>query len=147
MTLISGFGPLNYAGCFAATLSSALASYVSCPKLLQVIADDKLYPYWLVGILGKGYGKSKEPIRAYAFTFILALVFVLIGKFYGFIRISLWYYVLSTVFLSSAFIIAHLDVIALLISNFFLATFALMNYSTFHVSLVKPIGWRPTFKV
>lgn len=79
MTLISGFGPLNYAGCFAATLSSALASYVSCPKLLQVIADDKLYPYWLVGILGKGYGKSKEPIRAYAFTFVLALVFVLIG--------------------------------------------------------------------
>ncbi|XP_046634296.1 bumetanide-sensitive sodium-(potassium)-chloride cotransporter-like [Daphnia pulicaria] len=119
MTLISGFGPLNYAGCFAATLSSALASYVSCPKLLKVIADDKLYPYWLVGILGKGYGKAKEPIRAYAFTFILALVFVLI---------------------------AHLDVIALLISNFFLATFALMNYSTFHVSLVKPIGWRPTFK-
>jgi solute carrier family 12 sodium/potassium/chloride transporter 2 len=74
-------------------------------------------------------------------------VFVLIGTFYGFIRISLWYYVLLTVFLSSAFIIAHLDVIALLISNFFLATFALMNYSTFHVSLVKPIGWRPTFKV
>lgn len=119
MTLISGFGPLNYAGCFAASLSSALASYVSCPKLLQVIADDKLYPYWLVGVLGKGYGKSNEPIRAYAFTFVLALVFVLI---------------------------AHLDVIALLISNFFLATFALMNYSTFHVSLVKPIGWRPTFK-
>ena len=22
-----------------------------------------------------------------------------------------------------------------------------MNFSTFHVSLVKPIGWRPTFKV
>jgi len=38
-------------------------------------------------------------------------------------------------------------VIALLISNFFLATFALMNFSTFHVSLIKPIGWRPTFKV
>lgn len=37
--------------------------------------------------------------------------------------------------------------IALLISDFFLATFALMNFSTFHVSLVKPIGWRPTFKV
>lgn len=42
---------------------------------------------------------------------------------------------------------ASLDTVALLISNFFLATFALMNYSTFHVSLVKPIGWRPTFKV
>ena len=79
MTLISAFGPLNYAGCFAATMSSALASYISCPKLLQVIADDKLYPYWLVGVLGKGYGISQEPIRAYLFTFIVALIFILIG--------------------------------------------------------------------
>ena len=69
----------NYAGCFAATLSSSLASYVSCPKLLQVIADDNLYPYWMVGVLGKGYGQGKEPYRAYAFTFVLALTFVLIG--------------------------------------------------------------------
>lgn len=79
MTLISGYGPLNYAGCFAATFGSALASYVSCPKLLQMIGDDNIYPYWLVGVLGKGYGKAKEPFRAYAFTFFLALGFVLIG--------------------------------------------------------------------
>ena len=79
MTLISAYGPLNYAGCFAATLSSSLASYVSCPKLLQVIGEDGLYPYWLVGFMAKGYGKSKEPHLAYLFTFILALVFVLIG--------------------------------------------------------------------
>ena len=81
MALVSGFGPLNYAGCFAATLSSSLASYVSCPKLLQVIADDNVYPYWLVGVLGKGYGKGREPYRAYAFTFVLALAFVLVGEF------------------------------------------------------------------
>jgi len=79
MTLISAYGPLNYAGCFAATLSSALASFISCPKLMQVIGDDKLYPYWLVGFFAKGYGKSNEPIRAYAFTFLLVLVFILIG--------------------------------------------------------------------
>lgn len=42
---------------------------------------------------------------------------------------------------------ASLDTVALLISCFFLATFALMNYSTFHVSLIKPLGWRPTFRV
>ncbi len=41
---------------------------------------------------------------------------------------------------------AKLDTIALLISDFFLATFAIINFSTFHISLVKPIGWRPTFK-
>lgn len=34
--LVSGFGPFIYAGCFAATLSSALASLVSAPKVFQV---------------------------------------------------------------------------------------------------------------
>lgn len=34
--LVSLFGPLIYAGCFAATLSSALASLVSAPKVFQV---------------------------------------------------------------------------------------------------------------
>lgn len=36
--------------------------------------------------------------------------------------------------------------IAPLISNFFLAAYALINFSTFHASLAKPLGWRPTFK-
>lgn len=43
--------------------------------------------------------------------------------------------------------VAELNYIAPLISNFFLAAYALVNYSTFHASLVKPVGWRPTFKV
>ena len=33
--LVSLFGPVIYAGCFAATLSSALASLVSAPKVFQ----------------------------------------------------------------------------------------------------------------
>lgn len=119
MTLISAYGPLNYAGCFAATLSTALASYISCPKLLQVIGDDKLYPHWMVGWMTKGYGKSQEPHLAYLFTFFLALGFILI---------------------------AQLDMIALLISDLFLITFAFLNYACFHVDLVQPVGWRPTFK-
>ncbi|KAJ8938803.1 hypothetical protein NQ314_011339 [Rhamnusium bicolor] len=40
-----------------------------------------------------------------------------------------------------------LNLIAPLISNFFLAAYTLINFSTFHASLAKPIGWRPTFKV
>lgn len=39
--LVSGFGPLIYAGCFAATLSSALASLVSAPKVFQVKKQNK----------------------------------------------------------------------------------------------------------
>lgn len=81
MALISAFAPLNYVGCFAATISSALSDFVSCPALLQVIADDKLYPYWMVGFWGKTYGASKQPYRAFALTFGLALAFVLIGTY------------------------------------------------------------------
>jgi solute carrier family 12 sodium/potassium/chloride transporter 2 len=42
---------------------------------------------------------------------------------------------------------AQLDMIALLISDLFLITFAFLNYACFHVDLVQPVGWRPTFKV
>lgn len=37
MSMVSGFGPLITAGIFSATLSSALASLVSAPKVFQVI--------------------------------------------------------------------------------------------------------------
>lgn len=36
MSMVSGFGPVITAGIFSATLSSALASLVSAPKVFQV---------------------------------------------------------------------------------------------------------------
>ena len=36
METISAWGPLIYAGCFAATLSSAIASLVGAPRVFQV---------------------------------------------------------------------------------------------------------------
>jgi solute carrier family 12 sodium/potassium/chloride transporter 2 len=45
------------------------------------------------------------------------------------------------------YIAGQLNAIAPLISNFFLAAYALINFSTFHASLAKPIGWRPKFRV
>ena len=36
MELASSWGPLIYGGCFAATLSSAIASLVGAPRVLQV---------------------------------------------------------------------------------------------------------------
>ncbi|XP_073977668.1 sodium chloride cotransporter 69 [Rhodnius prolixus] len=117
MELVSAFGPLIYAGCFAATLSSALASLVSAPKVFQALCKDNLYPY--ITFFGKGYGKNGEPVRGYVLTFFISLAFILVGE---------------------------LNAIAPLISNFFLAAYALINFSTFHASLAKPVGWRPTFK-
>ncbi|KAH9638064.1 hypothetical protein HF086_014925 [Spodoptera exigua] len=115
--LVSGFGPLIYGGCFAATLSSALASLVSAPKVFQALCQDKLYPY--LEFFAKGYGPNNEPVRGYVLTFVIAVAFILMGG---------------------------LNQIAPLISNFFLAAYALINFSTFHASLAKPVGWRPTFR-
>ncbi|XP_056591773.1 solute carrier family 12 member 2 isoform X2 [Triplophysa dalaica] len=117
MSVASGFSPLITAGIFSATLSSALASLVSAPKVFQALCKDNIYP----GIAGfaKGYGKNNEPLRGYFLTFGIALAFILI---------------------------ADLNIIAPIISNFFLASYALINFSVFHASLANSPGWRPSFK-
>ncbi|XP_062404842.1 solute carrier family 12 member 1 [Sardina pilchardus] len=117
MTMVSGFGPLIIAGTFSATLSSALASLVSAPKVFQALCKDKIYKG--LGIFAKGYGKNNEPIPGYALTFVIAVAFILIGD---------------------------LNVIAPIISNFFLASYALINFSCFHASYAKSPGWRPAYK-
>ncbi|XP_010774161.1 solute carrier family 12 member 2-like [Notothenia coriiceps] len=117
MSLVSGFGPLISAGIFSATLSSALASLVSAPKVFQALCKDNIYPG--LGMFAKGYGKNNEPLRGYVLTFFIGLAFILI---------------------------AELNIIAPIISNFFLASYALINFSVFHASLANSPGWRPSFK-
>ncbi|XP_068166257.1 solute carrier family 12 member 2-like [Antennarius striatus] len=117
MNLVSGFGPLISAGIFSATLSSALASLVSAPKVFQALCKDNIYPG--LGVFAKGYGKNNEPLRGYVLTFCIGLAFILI---------------------------AELNIIAPIISNFFLASYALINFSVFHASLANSPGWRPSFK-
>ncbi|XP_063088482.1 solute carrier family 12 member 2 isoform X1 [Cavia porcellus] len=117
MSMVSGFAPLISAGIFSATLSSALASLVSAPKIFQALCKDNIYPAFQM--FAKGYGKNNEPLRGYILTFLIALGFILI---------------------------AELNVIAPIISNFFLASYALINFSVFHASLAKSPGWRPAFK-
>ncbi|KAF7686792.1 hypothetical protein HF521_015185 [Silurus meridionalis] len=117
LSMVSGFGPLITAGIFAASLSSALAFLVSAPKVFQCLCRDNIYPY--IGIFAKGYGKNNEPLRAYILTYFIALAFILI---------------------------ADLNIIAPLISNFFLCSYALINFSCFHASIINSPGWRPSFK-
>ncbi|KAK9507421.1 hypothetical protein O3M35_007276 [Rhynocoris fuscipes] len=117
MQLMSGWGYLIYAGCFAATLSTALTNLLSVPRLVQALGIDRVYPGLI--FFSKGYGKAGEPYRGYVLTFIISSAFV---------------------------IIADLNLIAPLISNFYLASYALINFCTFHAALIKPLGWRPTFK-
>uniref|UniRef100_W5N6P4 Solute carrier family 12 member 1 n=1 Tax=Lepisosteus oculatus TaxID=7918 RepID=W5N6P4_LEPOC len=117
MTMVSGFGPLITAGIFSATLSSALASLVSAPKVFQALCKDNIYK--ALYFFAKGHGKNNEPIRGYVLTFIIAVAFILI---------------------------AELNTIAPVISNFFLASYALINFSCFHASYAKSPGWRPAYK-
>jgi len=117
MQMVSAFGPLTIAGIVSATLSSALASLVSAPRVFQAVCKDKIFPH--IHIFAKGYGKAEEPRRAYALAFGLALACICIGD---------------------------LNAIAPLISNFFLMSYALVNYSCFDASLAKSPGWRPAFK-
>ncbi|XP_077514331.1 sodium chloride cotransporter 69 [Amblyomma americanum] len=117
MELVSAFGPLVYAGIFAATLSSALASLVSAPKVFQALCKDRIFPH--IEVFAKGYGKSNEPRRGYLLACAIALGCVAIGE---------------------------LNAIAPIISNFFMAAYALINFSCFHASYAKSPGFRPAFK-
>lgn len=117
MELVSAYGPLIYAGIFAATLSSALASLVSAPKVFQALCKDRLFPH--IQIFAKGYGKNKEPRRGYVLTFFIALACVAIGE---------------------------LNAIAPIISNFFLAAYCLINFSCFHATFARSPGFRPAFR-
>ncbi|XP_045775676.1 bumetanide-sensitive sodium-(potassium)-chloride cotransporter-like [Maniola jurtina] len=117
MQLMSAWGPFIYAGCWAATLSTALTNLLSVPRLIQALGRDRIYPGLI--FFSKPYGRHGEPYRGYVLTFFVSLIFLLI---------------------------AELNTIAPLISNFYLASYALINYCTFHAALVRPLGWRPTFR-
>lgn len=118
MQLMSAWSPLIYAGCWAATISTALTNLLSVPRLIQALGIDRIYPGLI--FFSKPYGKHGEPYRGYVLTFVVSSLFLLI---------------------------AELNLIAPLISTFYLASYALINYCCFHAALVKPLGWRPTFRV
>ncbi|KAG4075171.1 hypothetical protein HA402_006188 [Bradysia odoriphaga] len=105
MQLMAAWGPLIYAGCFAATLSTALTNLLSVPRLIQALGRDRIYPGLI--FFSKGIWKKWGTVS--------------------------W--------------LPQLNLIAPLISNFYLASYALINFCTFHAAFIKPLGWRPTFKV
>uniref|UniRef100_A0A914CBT2 Solute carrier family 12 member 3 n=1 Tax=Acrobeloides nanus TaxID=290746 RepID=A0A914CBT2_9BILA len=117
VNLSSLFGPFITLGLVVSALSSALTSLVSAPKLFQAVCKDKLFPY--IGYFAKGYGPNNEPRKAYVMVYLLACGIILIGD---------------------------LNAIAPFITNFFLCTYALVNYACFDCSYTKSPSFRPSFK-
>ena len=115
--LMSAYGPLCLAGFMAAALSSALASLTSGAKVLQALCRDHLFPG--SRHLERGYGANDEPRRAALLIYAIAAGTCMIGD---------------------------LNAIAPLISNFYLATYGLINYSVFDASYANSPGFRPSFR-
>jgi amino acid transporter len=111
--------PFFFFGVFSSSLSSALSSLVSAPRILQSVAKDRVLKFKWLAYLAVGKGADNNPVRALYFTFVLSVAIALIG---------------------------NLDAIATLITNVFLASYALVNYACFAASRTRAAGWRPTFK-
>ncbi|HEY5621435.1 MAG TPA: amino acid permease [Pontiella sp.] len=117
MQSIARWGWLIVAGVFAASLSSALGSLLGAPRMLQALAKDRVIPPFI----GKGFGKDKaDPRIATAISFAVALVAVLLGD---------------------------LNLIAPILSMFFLLSYGLLNLSAGLEGLIESPAWRPKFKV
>ena len=111
MEMVAALPVLITAGIFSASLSSALASLVSAPKIFQAVCEDNLFPS--VAYFGKGRGRGNEPWRGYMLAFLISSVCIGVGD---------------------------LNLIAPIISNLFLMSYALVNFSCFDASLAQAPG-------
>ena len=91
---------------------------VGAPRILQAVGKDGIYPG--VRWFAKGFNANNDPWRGYVLVYLIAMGFVMIAK---------------------------LNAIGVVASNFFLAAYALMNLSCFHSDYTKSPNWRPSFKV
>jgi amino acid transporter len=115
---MSVFFPLVIAGVFAATLSSALGSFLGAPRILQAMGQDRLMG--MLVFFGKGAGPANEPRRATVLTFIIAVAVIWAGD---------------------------LNAVAEVISMFFLIAYGMINLAAFVESKSANPSFRPRFKV
>lgn len=105
------------AGVFAATLSSALGSMMGAPRILQAFARDDIFR-WL-RFFGRGSGKAAEPRAATVFTFLIA---------------------------QSAIMLGDLDMVAPIITMFFMITYGTLNLACFYEGITRNPSYRPKFR-
>lgn len=117
MQRVARWGFLIDAGVVAATLSSAMASFMGGPRILQSLAADKIFP--VLNIFAKGDGDRNNPRRAVLLTSVIAFVTISLGQ---------------------------LNLVAQVVSMFFLISYGLLNYATFFEADTGSASFRPKFK-
>lgn len=117
MKQISIYGWLINAGVVSATLSSAMASFLGAPRILKSLAADKIFPF--LNPFAKGYGPADNPRRGVLLSFGIAVATISMGR---------------------------LNLIAGVVSMFFLISYGLLNYATYFEASVESPSFRPRFR-
>lgn len=123
MSKIAIWGPIIPIGLAAATISSALGSIIVAPRILQALAQDKVF---LSGSLNeilrrrkRGHKGHLEPVNATMVTSIFAFIFVIIGD---------------------------VNFVAEIISMFFMVTYGSICLISFLQHFAGDPSYRPTFR-
>ncbi len=119
MRRISWWGDAILLGVWGATLSSAVGSILGAPRILQALAKDRVLPHYMRW-LGRGSGIDNIPRAGTLFTMVLAIIAVYLG---------------------------NLDIIAPVLSMFFLTTYGVLNISAGIENLLGSPSFRPSFRV
>ncbi len=119
MQRIAVWGPIILLGVWGATLSSAIGSMLGAPRVLQAVVRDGVLPRWF-SALGNGHGKDDEPRNGTLLTLGFAIAAVCIGD---------------------------LNLIAPILSMFFLTTYLVLNVAAGVEGFLQSPSFRPTFRV
>ncbi len=117
MKRVSAAAFLIRAGVIAATLSSAMASFLGAPRILQSLSADRIFPFLLP--FAQGVGPTNNPRRGVYLSAGIAFATVGLGK---------------------------LNLIAPVVSMFFLISYGLLNYATFFEARAGSPSFRPRFR-
>ncbi len=125
-TLVENYGAMRSlsavpwlvdAGVIAATLSSALASFLGAPRILQSLSRDRVFPF--LKPFAVGAGLEDNPRRGVLLTAVLAFATIGLGD---------------------------LNLIAPVVSMFFLISYGLLNYATWVEASARSPYFRPRFR-
>lgn len=119
MRRISFWGDAILLGVWGATLSSALGSILGAPRVLQALSRDGVLPVQL-SFLGRGSGPNDEPRIGTLVTLAVALAAVMLG---------------------------NLDVIAPILTMFFLTTYGVLNVTAGLERFLDNPSFRPAFGI
>ena len=117
MQQVAFFGPLITAGVIAATMSSAMASFLGAPRILQSLSGDRIFGFLLP--FAKGVGPNANPRRGVLLSGAIAGATIAMG---------------------------NLNLIAPVVSMFFLVSYGLLNYATFFETRTGSAAFRPRFQ-